>query len=57
MAFDVGKLTVKLSLKKRISINMFNLFLFSIYRMKVGKKWGRHMVILATPSAGKLWWI
>lgn len=62
MAFDIGelvtgKLTASLTLKKKVNIQLFKMFLFCIYRMRIDKKGGRHIVILACPFGYKMWWI
>lgn len=49
--------TVEISLKKIMSICPLNLFLFSIYRIKIGQKWGKFMVIFADALDYKLWWL
>ena len=57
MAFNAGKLTANLSLKKKIDIRLFKMFLFCVYRMKIGEKHGKHMILLACPWAYKAWWV
>lgn len=50
-------LTISLSLKKIMNICPLNLFLFSIYRVKIGRKWGRFLIIFADHLTQKFWWI
>ncbi len=57
MAFNVGKLTARLSLKKKVSITILGTFLFSLYRTKIDNTWGRRLIIIACPFGHKMWWI
>ncbi len=57
MPFDASKIMVKLSLEKKISINIFNWFLFSIYRVNVDGKQGRRLILIADTVGYKMWWI
>ncbi len=56
MAFDVGKLTAILSMKKKISIQISNYFLFRIYRIKINDMWEKRLILLACPWGYKAWW-
>jgi len=56
MAFDVGKLTAILSMKKKVSVKISNYFLFRIYRIKINDMWGKRLILLACPWGYKAWW-
>ena len=56
-------MTVILGLKKIIEINLSNIFLLLIHRVKIGNKWGKFLIICAwlnwdcSETKTKLFWI
>ena len=54
---SLASLTITLSMKKLLSICPLNLFLFSIYAVKIGRKWNRILIIFADHLIQKGWWI
>jgi len=58
MNFNMAEIgPFKFSLKKIVEICPFGLFHFSIHRMRIGKKWGRFLIVFADALDEKIWWL
>lgn len=53
----MAKLTIEISFKKIIEICPLGLLYFSIHRVKIGKKWGRYLIIIADNLDMKMCWL
>lgn len=60
---SLSAMTVSIRMKKIIEISLPNVFLFLIHRIKIGKKWGKFLIIWVwlnwdcSETKGKLFWI
>lgn len=54
---SMASMTINLSFKKVFSMCPLNLFLFSIYGLKIGRKWNRILIIFADHLILKGLWI
>lgn len=57
LEIEMVNLTIKLLLKKIVEVCPMNLFYFSVHRVKIGKRWGRFMVVFADHMDIKVWWL
>ena len=60
---NLSAATIILKFKKIIEINLPNIFLLLIHRVKIGDKWGKFLIICAwlnwdcSETRAKLFWI